>query len=338
MKINTNKLKNALEQVQPGLANKELIEQSTSFAFMDGQIITYNDEISISHPVKELETIKGAVKADELYRLLSKIKKEEVEILLEENEILIKSGRMKAGLKLQHEIKLPLEEIGKVGKWKDLPNDFVKALRFTMGVCSPDMSRPILTCVHVSKEGHVEASDSQRIARYELENVPITFLIPATSTAELVKLNPIKIAQGQGWVHFQTKDNTIISCRVYDEEFVKVEQYLKMEGGIELTLPKSTDGVLEKARVFSKRDHLLDENVVITLQDKRMKIQAESESGRFEEEMNIRYDEEPISFTIIPYLLEDILSETNVCLLCEDRLKFEGENWQYVTALLGMKD
>jgi len=54
MKINKNELKNALEIVKPGLANKEIIDQSTSFAFMNDCIVTYNDEISVSHPVKDI--------------------------------------------------------------------------------------------------------------------------------------------------------------------------------------------------------------------------------------------------------------------------------------------
>ena len=67
MKVNKEKLRQALEIVRPGLANKEVIEQATSFAFMDGRVVTYNDEISISHPVEGIE-IEGAVKADQLYQ------------------------------------------------------------------------------------------------------------------------------------------------------------------------------------------------------------------------------------------------------------------------------
>jgi hypothetical protein len=63
----------ALEAVKPGLANKEMIEQSTSFAFMEDRVVTYNDEISISHPLKGIPIV-GAIKADELYAFLSKVK------------------------------------------------------------------------------------------------------------------------------------------------------------------------------------------------------------------------------------------------------------------------
>ena len=51
MKINRLILQKALETVKPGLANKEMIEQATSFAFMKDKVVTYNDEISISYQI-----------------------------------------------------------------------------------------------------------------------------------------------------------------------------------------------------------------------------------------------------------------------------------------------
>ncbi|NMA23687.1 MAG: hypothetical protein GX938_09320, partial [Spirochaetales bacterium] len=100
MKINKTELQKALEKVKPGLSNKELVEQSTSFAFMGGRIVTYNDEISISHPVKDLN-VTGAVKAQSLYAFLSKIKRDEIILEWEENQVVIKAGRSKAGLVLE---------------------------------------------------------------------------------------------------------------------------------------------------------------------------------------------------------------------------------------------
>ncbi len=66
--ISKKKLQEALEIVKPGLSNNEIIEQTTSFAFIDGRVITYNDELSISCPVEELN-VQGAVKAEELYQI-----------------------------------------------------------------------------------------------------------------------------------------------------------------------------------------------------------------------------------------------------------------------------
>ena len=46
MKIETSKFKTALDVVKPALASKEIIEQTTSFAFINGTVVAYNDEIN----------------------------------------------------------------------------------------------------------------------------------------------------------------------------------------------------------------------------------------------------------------------------------------------------
>ena len=125
MKINKEQLQRALEIVKPGLANKELIEQSTSFAFMGGKVITYNDSISVSHPVEGLE-LEGAVLADNLYKFLGKIKKADVDLVVKDNEIILTTGKATAGLTLQSEIKLPLDEtLSERGRWQKLPENFI---------------------------------------------------------------------------------------------------------------------------------------------------------------------------------------------------------------------
>jgi hypothetical protein len=53
---------------------------------------------------------------------------------------------------------------------------------------------------------------------------------------------------------------------------------------------------------------------------------------------NIRYNEDPVAFSIAPYLLRDILNETQECEIAENRLKFQGEGWQYVTLLFEQED
>jgi len=323
----------ALENVKPGLASKEMIEQSTSFAFMNGRVVTYNDEISLSHPIESLE-IEGAIQAEELYKLLNRLKKDEIEVEIKGSELLLQSGNTKAGLTLQQEIKLPLEEIGEQGKWKTLPEGFLPHVRRAMASCSRDMSRPVLTCVHVSKEGVVEGSDGFQITRCQLEKpMPVkTFLLPASASIEVIRLHPTKVAEGDGWVHFQTKEGTILSCRIFEDSFPDTEEFMKVEG-VEIILPKQIDEILDRAAVFAKRDHFLDESVSLTIGEKRVVVESKSDAGWFKESARMRYNDSPINFSITPYLLRDILKETNVCVICENRLKFEGAGWEYITML-----
>ena len=339
MKVNKEQLLKALEIVKPGLANKEKLEQSTSFAFINGRVATYNDSISVSHPVEGLE-IEGAILAENLYKFLGKIKTEEIDLTLKGNEIILTSDKAKAGLLLQTEIKLPLdEEVSEKGKWHTLPENFLVALSFVMTACTRDMSRPVLTCVHINDKGFFEGSDGYRIARYELEQeLPIsTFLLPATSAIEVHKLNPIKVSEGNGWVHFKTESGTIISCRILQDKYPRTDSYFTQEG-TKVVLPKTIEEILLRAMVFAKRDHLMDESIIVTVQDETITLAAKSDTAWFKEEAKIKYQGSVIKFDTVPYLLKGILSDTRVFYHTKDKLSFRGEKWQYVTPLRQIKE
>jgi DNA polymerase III sliding clamp (beta) subunit (PCNA family) len=319
----------ALEIVKPGLASREIIEQTNSFAFIAGRVVTYNDEISLSHPVEGLD-ITGAVQAEELYQLLRKIKKEDIEITVTDNEITLNAGKAKAGLVLQQEIKLPLQEVDTHSDWHKLPEAFAKALRFAVAACSHDSSQPILKSVHVNQKGYVEGSDNFRVTRYTLaKRMPVkTFLIPATSVREVIKLNPTEVAEGTGWIHFRTAAGTTLSCRVYEETFPDTTPFLSVEGA-EINFPKTITDILERAEVFA---HDLD--VDVKLVANRITISSKSDTGWFKEEANTVYDGEDIEFSVTPGLLKDILTETQHCTYNGNVLKFTGENWVYVSSVI----
>jgi len=332
MKINKEILQKALETVKPGLSNKEMIEQSTSFCFLNGRVITYNDEISISMPISELE-LEGAVNANEFYSFVNKVQVEELDLEVVENELICRAGKSKAGLILQSEIKLPISEIGEITKWKALPMQFLKAISFTMGATSRDMSRPILTCVHINKET-IEAADNYRLAIYTLEKpIPISeFLLPANSCGNVLKFQPTEIAEGKGWVHFKNKDKAVLSCRIFEEKYVNLKSIAAIEGE-DLIFPKELSTILDRAGIFSKRDSILDETVTITLESGKLQVQSTSASGWFTEKAKTEYKGESLEFKITPYLLKDIISEKNTCKISNKRLMFEGDGWIYITML-----
>lgn len=333
MKINKQELLEALAIVKPGLSNKEIIEQSTSFAFMGGKVITYNDDISISHPVTALE-LEGAIKAEELYQLLNKIKGDEIDIEINETEVQIKSVKVKAGLTLQAEVKLPLEELGTVSGWKYLPSNFIKHIKFAVTCCSNDMSRPILTCINITKEGLVQASDSYRLITATLnKEMPCkNFLLPASAALQVIKLEPTHIILGNGWVHFKTPKETILSCRIFEESYPDIKAFLKHKGE-EVTFPVNFANLLERAAIFAKREHFLDEEVIVTIAENKIKVKGQSDTGWLEESANIKYVGESLNFRITPYLLQNIIKETLLCSINPQKVKFAGDDWTYIAML-----
>lgn len=335
MKIDKKELKDALEKVKPGLANKEVIEQSTSFAFMGDRVVTYNDELSISHPVNNLEVV-GAVKAQELYQFLDKVKQDTIDLQWEDNQVRITAGRSKAGLIMKKEVVLPIDEIGDVGRWKKCPEGLLAAMLFCRTSCSQDMSKPILTCVHVRKDGLIEASDSYRVIRYDIkEKVPVdSFLIPVSSVNKLSGYTITHIASGSGWIHFKTAEGTIISCRVFEENYPDLEFILNFEG-IPSRLPATMKDALERASVFVRSDFNFDSLITLEISEGHVTVTAESESGWFEEKLRIKYDGSPVVFKINPQFLIDMLvHEVHHCSFGTDRVMFKGEQWLHVVALL----
>lgn len=339
MKVNKKSLQDALGIVKPGLAGKEVIEQSTSFAFIAGHVVTYNDEISLSHPVEGLN-FEGAIESDKLYQFLTKIKQEEIDLEVNDNEIIVTAGKAKAGLSLQSEIKLPLDdELGKKGKWKTLPESFVKFVDMAIPSCSTMSTKPLLGAVHITSEGIIEASDGYRITHCTLpegQNIPVkTFLLPSKSARLMTGLNPVQIAEGRGWVHFKTEAGTILSCRILEsDEFPNTAAHLKIKG-TKIIFPKTIPSIMERAGVFSKDE--AGDIIQVHLEDKKLTIKARNNIAWFEEQVNTRYEGDTIDFQINPNLLKGILSETQEGELSKNKLLFQGEGWIYLTTLMYIK-
>lgn len=322
----------ALEIVKPGLSSKDVIEQSTSFAFIDGRVVTYNDEISISHPVSAAG-ITGAVKADELYQILGKIKKPEIHVECTDTELIFKAGKATVRLTRAERITLPIDEIGETGEWSKLPKSFCKHLRFALRGVSSDMSRPILTCAHIKQNGVIESTDSYRIVQCKGKKMPVeNFLLSGGVIPDVIKAAPTHISMGAGWVHFKTEEGTVISCRVFNDKFVAVDAFLEFEG-VEVTFPSIIKDVIDRASVFAKQDKATDESITIELKKGSCKVSAQSVSGSFEEVIKMDYNEDTLSFVIVPQLFKDILTETSSCKIGDGRVTFEGDDWKYLSIL-----
>lgn len=336
MKVNKTELLKALDIVKAGLASKEMIEQSGSFCFLNGSVTTFNDEISITTPLKGFK-IEGAINAIELYSYISKVKTEELSAEITGNEIIFKAGRSQAGLLLVPKVVLPLDEINNDENWKTLPKNFLKGLSFAMGVCSRDTTSPILTCVHVNK-GIIEAADNFRLITFTLSKKMKVdeFLLPADSCSKVVSFNPIEISEGAGWIHFKNEDNAILSCRVFMEKYVNLAPHMKVEGAV-LNFPKAIQNILERASIFSLGSTKLDSFVTITMENNKMIIKSRSESGWFSERAKAVYEGEKVSFNVTTYLLQDILKETTEGIISDTKILFTGDNWNYLTLLRGVK-
>lgn len=341
MKISKSKLQEALEKTKPALANKDIIEQSSSFIFMNGRIHTYNDEISISCPVDDVD-LKGAIKSQLLYEFLQKTSKDEIVLRQEQSEIVLMAGKAKAGFTFEHEIFLPINlELSSSNNWKDVPANFNEGLALCYPCCSSDMSQPNLTCVHVH-DTFIEATDGFQIVRFELDSSVIeSFLIPKAAAGQLVKYKPTKMLMTDGWAHFKTEDDTIFSARTFAGTFPNIDKHLEISKTSQrINFPKRIKDILERARIFSNRADTISyiTTAQLTLHKNELVIQSKNAYGWFEEKSKIRYDGKKFSFMLGLDSALAILPKMRLCNLEENKISFNGENWQHVIAVTTHED
>ena len=73
--MNREELTKALTSVKAGLADKDIVEHSTSFVFTKGVVITYNDEVSVRYPLDL--GVEGAVAASPVLAFLGRVRVED---------------------------------------------------------------------------------------------------------------------------------------------------------------------------------------------------------------------------------------------------------------------
>lgn len=346
MKIDRKELLSALALVHPALDKKEGVEQSDSFAFFPDGIATYNDEISIFHPINV--GIEGAIKGKELYALLGKVKEDELDLEIDGNQLVVyygkknKNGKQsEARIKLESKIFLPLSEMGMPSDWAELPAEACRAMEYCMFSCSSEKNKPLLQCVHLDRE-LAEATDNFRIMRYFLpdkELFPFHLILHASVVRVLIDYNPNEVSTTDGWAHFRNKDGTVFSCRVMNaDEYPNLDKFLKAaDGGDKVKLPDDIGAALDRAGVFSSNKECgrdANERVRITLSPGELVVFAEGAGGSVREPSDIDYDGPATEFEVNPGFLKAMLSKTTQVQVTKGLLKFSGDEFVHVISTL----
>jgi DNA polymerase III sliding clamp (beta) subunit (PCNA family) len=343
MQLNRQEVLKALQIVSPGLAAREIIEQSTSFVFAGGHLLTYNDEVAVRCPLPGSDDLNGAVKSKELYALVSKLKGETIDLEVEDGKIKIKGGKnSKAWISLDAEISLPLNELETPKKWLALPDNFAKAVSLCLFSAGNDMTMPMLTTVNCTA-GEIQSSDRYRltVAKLGKQKVPAfstSVAIPAASARELVKHNPTEFCATDNWIHFKIDGQAIFSCRQMNGQFPDVSAFMAPDKKMTaVPFPDKIQDLIDRARVFSANvDKGEDELINVGLDDNWLMIAAESKTGGFEERVRVQYVGKVIQFQINPVFLSQILAKTSEGHYSAERglIRFDTPDFTHILCLV----
>jgi DNA polymerase III sliding clamp (beta) subunit (PCNA family) len=332
-KLKRLELLTACKAVMSGIAVKELVPQSSSFVFQNDKVYSYNDEVAVSHPIKV--GFEGAVPAKEFLALITKVKAEEIALTINKGELLLVGSKAKAGLRLEENITLPLEDVGMPEEWTELPSPFNKAVGFCLFSASKDDSKAILQNIHV-KGQFVESCDNYRITRYDMGKTaanafPKELLIPAEAAKEIISHEPTEYATTEGWLHFRNDDDVTFSCRTCDAEYPDFTPFLKSDG-VELSFPPTLPEIMDRADVMSD-----GERVSIILEEDFITVCTENQAGWFEESIETKYKGADVEFEIQPTFLKAILKHKGTATIGEKVLCFSSDNFKHVVQLLAKK-
>jgi len=336
MGINRVELLAVLDMVRPGLAAREVAEQSTSFLLLPDMIATFNDEVVIAHPVKL--GIQGAVRGNEFRNLLAKLTDETVELAATENELTVTGRRATAGIAFQAEISaatdVAIAQVSEQPEWKKLPADFCEAVKFCLFSAGSDMNKPALACVHLTK-AFAESCDNFRLTRRDFKFNGDVLLL-AKIGAVLIKYAPTKWAETDGWLHFMNAVGTRFSCRTVDATYPDLSKLI-VEGGTSVELPDGLGAVIDRAAVFmdNSQGHPY---VTVTLTAKALEVSARGAVGWFKEKSRIAYAGDPVTFSIVPQFLLDMLPILTSVAVCDGRLVFSGEGFVHVATIVAVED
>jgi DNA polymerase III sliding clamp (beta) subunit (PCNA family) len=329
MIINREEFLQQLESVVAGLSAREIIEQSKCFVFKDKKVMTYNDEIACVQD--SCLSIEGAVEATSLISLLRKLQEKELDIQTEEEQLLIRGKRKRAGIKMETDIKLPIDMLEIPEKWKTLPTDFADAISVVQSCASSDESNFASSCIHVTPEW-IEACDNYQASRYTMPlKIKHNILIRKESLKHILSLDMTQFSETKNWIHFKNPSGLTLSCRRWIEDFPNITELLNMTGS-KVVLPKGLIEASEKAEIFSV-ENAEDNQVVVKLQPGKLKISGRGVSGFYEEIKKVKYKGKPISFAIAPSLLIYLIEHHNACMISENNLKVDSGKYQYVTVL-----
>lgn len=328
MKVNREKLLATLECVAPGLSTREMIEQSSCFAFQDGRVFTYNEEMACSHssPLK----IEGAVQSGALLEILRVLPDKMLDIEPGDGVLRLRGKRKKTDIRMEGKVVLPIESVEVPKKWRPLSEQFSEAVDLVRHCASKDETIHMLTCLHVHPK-YVEACDNAQYARYRLKGVveePI--LVRADAVKHIAPLGMTEIGESENWVHFRNPDKLVLSCRRTLDPYQDFSGFLK-ESGRRITLPKTIAKATTAAGTFSKEN---DQDLIeVQLRPGWLCVEGRGQSGRHWQKTKVAYDGPEFYFLISPELLGDLVSRHSDCELTDNTLRVTTGRFTYSTSL-----
>lgn len=333
--INRKELIKQLVSVIPGLSVQEILEQSSCFAFLNEQVITFNGDAACRMPC--CLDIRGAVPSKPLLDILKARPEEELKISCKGGKFIIRGrGRRISQVTMEKKITLPFRDVIEPKEWFKLPSNFLEAVDHVHQCCGKDQDH-LETFVHITPLC-IEAIGKDRVGHYRIKT-PLKngVLLHKDSIRHVVPLGMTECGTTRGWTHFRNETGIVLSCRRWpgEKDYPNTAKIVKTKGK-QINLPKGLDKAINRAYIFS-RDNAEDTDVEITLKPGEAICKGEGALGMHEEPRKIEYTGDKMTFSISPDLLTDLCHKHTEAWVTPRTLTVKSGRFTFVTAL-GVED
>jgi DNA polymerase III sliding clamp (beta) subunit (PCNA family) len=339
--VDVEKLKNTLNLLSNGLPGRTVVHSAQEFFFLNGEIITFNDEICLKIPYEEIKW-EGSIPAEEFMSVLNSCDSKEITIsFVDKENVKITSPGVKAELTttLNNPILESIRSIPTPRRWKKLPKDeFMNVLKICGTSISKDITQGFLTCISIQQD-KVFSSDDLRItfATLPQEICSKQILLPWRVLSNLLSYNPTEMAVQVNWAFFKTEEGILFSSRILQEDFPNPEGFFDMDDPITIYFPKNLSEIIATIEVFSKKEMTNNlKKIEIKVAGNEIMFKASSSKGFVEKSLSLEYEGEPFSFILNPDFLTDMSSycESFDVSLSQNKVLFKGENFKHIALLL----
>jgi len=293
MTIEKSKMISILKKCLSGVETKDnlLLEGADTFLFDGEYVHTYNDNISVSVKLTQsMNGLKGAIKADELYKIISKLSEEKIMLSIKEKQWVIKCGKAKIELSMKEDSvsSFILDLNNQEGEWKELPEDFIPSLNCVRIPCNGIAFSGIFM-----KENKVISTDGRKMNLFTLDKEMDCFWISDLSSIEISKIQGLKKYRvSPNWVSFESSEEVYFSCRKLNEDnypyekiLSLIKEYKQEKGDLSGELPMSIKDAVDRAFSLSMNVNG-NESVEILFSKENIMIHSERSTGKFTEKVD----------------------------------------------------
>lgn len=294
MQIQRAKLLDALKLVLSGCGEDQVLD---SAVFHDGWLSSYNETISVSAPVPDLQALKAVVKVKDFQKLVQKLKGDTIDIELVNSgtddapayKVTMDCGNTHAELATFPDAlsgylgALALDKI----EWAELPKDFGSML----ALCRLDNHKYKFPMVHI--DGTSIMADEAIRANFGTLSAPMPkFSLHTAVAKELLAMGILEsYCLSDPWFHVYTKTGAIFSCKTHSETYPSAQR-LNMKKALEalepvfsVPVPQGLSESVDRVETFAVASQTGALGIQIHITSEAMLLKTSKEAGNVSESL-----------------------------------------------------